>query len=153
MSDSMQHPAALSTGEKIWEGVKHIGKKALKWGAFVALAGGVVGAAVAFGPAAFTALFSTGGGIALETAAITKGLMFGGAIGALLGAAKSVGDLPEAIQQAEDRKIANYERGEARQMKVAMMQQQLGASQGAVAGVSPSLLQGRGQDGPGMGRA
>jgi hypothetical protein len=154
MADPLQHPGSLSTMGKIWEGFKHVAGKALKWAAGVALVGGAIAALVLLPGSALVSLFSTGTGVALESGIIVKGLLFGGAIGGILGAVKGLGGMPDAIKEADAESITNYERGEARQARMSAMQMQSAKQELAMAREAQEIggqsLPGRDQ---GMGRA
>jgi hypothetical protein len=137
-------PGSLSTGGKLWEGLKHVGKKAIKG----AIIGGIIGAvALAAGGFLLGGLFALipGVGVALSTLFVALGSTFGvtagavggaviGAkIGGLIGAASGVAGADEAIQEADDRGVANTQRAEDRAMKMAAVGQSMGEKQLALA--------------------
>ncbi len=142
-----EHPA-LKGYSRMWEMAKHIGGSAIKSAAKWAAVGVVVLGAIALLPAAAAGVLSTltfglsswlvGSGTGLLIGAVGNGLMFGAAAGALVGGLSSVASAGEAADQVADERVAAYERGEVRQIRIASMQQKLNPSmaQGAGYGVS-----------------
>lgn len=160
--EGTSHPAEMGFLGKLWEGTKHVLGKTLKWAGYGAATGGAVGAVVGLpflaplliaspfvgtGAAVLTGLF-TSGGITGALAAGAMGVL--GTIGlpVLVGAAV-VGGLAaaagaffglrgagDAVAEANDEQIANFDRGQMRverskMMDLKMQQQRLAMVQQA----------------------
>lgn len=151
------HPA-LKGFSSTWEAVKHVGKKTLKgaakWGMILGIGGLVLAGLSMFTPIGILAtassyLFGTTG---IFTSLGLAGLTAGAVGGAVIGALKGVGSADEAVQEAEERRILNYDRGSARAQRDMLFNIQAAQQMAAAQGVSPGALpMGRGQNGPGIG--
>jgi len=152
----MQHPGSLSTLGKIWEGVKHVGGKALKWAAL----GGAAALGIALLATVITPVGWVAGGIAALTGLalpMASSLAIAGAsVGALFGALKGVAGVQDGIKEAEAESITNYDRGEARVLKMNAIQQRQAEQQLALMqkargmGMAPGITPG--MESPGMER-
>jgi len=173
MADVPQHPGSLSTMGKIWEGIKHVGSKALKWAAKAAIVGGIIGLIVAaplalatggvgsvLGPTIMGFLNTITFGLIPASGAVTAigglmtGLGLGAAVGGILGGVSGIGGASDAARDAEAESISNYERGEARELKMnALMQRQaeqklalMQRAQAIAPGLTPGMDQSAGRN-------
>lgn len=151
---SLEHPA-LKNFSPTWEGIKHVAGKALKWGAFAALAVG----AVALLPAAFigavgsiplgigSVLSSVLGAVGVGTGAgiISGALLKGAVVGAVAGGISGLGGVGKAIDERKQDAVADYEQAMVSRERGQMMAMQRGGGQGYEGGVSPSAGYGRGR--------
>jgi hypothetical protein len=129
MVEIAQPPGSLSTMGKIWEGVKHVGKKALKGGIIGAVIGGVIAAAggLLLGAALFSWIPIVGPALGAALGGklgMMAGVLMGAKVGAIIGGGVALTNADEAIQVADERGIANAERQQTREMQMASMEQQ-----------------------------
>lgn len=145
---SLEHPA-LKNFSSIWEGVKHVAGKALKWGAVAALAVGAVAMLPAGIGAGVMGIVSTifGGSLGTATglAVILPALKFGAVVGAVAGGISGLGGVGKAIDERKQDAVADYEQAMVSRERGQMMAMQRGGGQGYEGGVSPSAGYGRGR--------
>lgn len=144
---SNEHPATKGFNT-MWESVKHIGSKALKWAAYGAVALAVVSVITLVAPAAgllgtVASWFGAGNAAGWTFSAMMPFLQFGATAGAVMGAAAGVGSLSGALEERKQDAIADYEQANVARQRAALMR---GAGQGmGVASVAPSAGMGRGR--------
>ncbi len=149
---SSEHPA-LKNFSPTWEGIKHIGGKALKYAAIGAL---TIGALAMLPGAAIGALstlplgigsvlsgvFSVTG-IGSGSAMIGSGLLLGATVGGVAGGLLGAADVGKAVDERKQDAVADYEQAMVSRERAHLMAQQRG--QGYSGGVSPSSGYGRGR--------
>ncbi len=137
---SSEHPA-LKNLSPTWEGIKHIGGKALKWAAIGAIALAIVPGIIGTGIGALIPSFLGGSAAAgagfFGLGALQSGAILGGVAGGLLG----VADVGKAIDERKQDAVADYEQAIVSRERAHLMAQQRG--QGYSGGVSPSSGYGR----------
>lgn len=135
------HPA-LKNFSPMWETVKNVARKAIKWAAIGAIAGaiafaivpGIGGAIVSGLGGLFSGIFG-GGGAAMGvfssavTSAAVPGLLLGAAAGAVLGGLSGLAGSGEKVADVADMRIDAYDRKMIRQQQQLAMNVNL-ANQG-----------------------
>jgi|CXWL01.1.fsa_nt_gi hypothetical protein len=139
---SSEHPA-LKNFSPTWEGIKHIGGKALKWAAVGAIGLAVLPALLGAVAGSIPLLGGLVGGSAASGAgffglgALQSGAIIGGVLGGILG----VADVGKAVDERKQDAIADFEQAIVSRERAHLMAQQRG--QGYSGGVSPSSGYGR----------
>lgn len=146
MANDREDPA-LKDYSPMWESVKHVAGKALKWAAVTALVFGGLALlpSLGIGGLGWLTSWATGAsGTAVTLKVLTPILQLGATVGAVFGAVSGVGSLSEALGDAKDNAIADKASRDVAQQRAKLLRGQ--AQNVASNNVSSGLGgQGRGQ--------